>query len=249
VGPTWAVWSHSLTLCGSLHWGRPQESELGPLVEVLDFVCQPQFEAGIDIIMDDRALERLDADALMQFGMRIAGRLPDWGRRIRKMVVILPEGLTGVLVAGLLPSLEPPFPFRFVKDPQGAFEFMQRPEAQEVLAEVEEVAAEARGRTILVDRLRAQLAKMLSDASLEAAAATLGYSGRSLQRQLHALGTSFSDEVRRARVAAAVQLLNATDAKIEAIAARVGFSSASRMSAAFRQELGLTPSQIRTRGS
>jgi AraC-like DNA-binding protein len=249
LGPTWAVWCHSVSLCGSLHWGRPTHSELVPLVSALDFICQPRFSSGVDVLMDNRALDHLDVEALMAFGLLVAERLPEWGRRIRSHAVILPEGLTGLLVAGLLPSLGPPYPFRFVRDPVAACEFLQRREAVQVLSEVEQLSIAARGASIVIDRLRARLAESLGDPSLETIAGTLGLSGRSLQRQLQGLGTSFSDEVRRARVAAAGQLLLTTDAKIEAIAMRVGFSSASRMSAAFRVELQMTPSQVRANGS
>jgi AraC-like DNA-binding protein len=245
LGTTWALWCHSPTLVGSIHWGRPEASELEPLAAALEFICHPRLAGGADVLMDNSRVERLDADALLAFGLRIRDRLPEWGRRIRRHAVILPEGLAGVLVAGLLPSLEPPYPFRFVHDPAAAAEFLQRPEALSALAEAEEHARLARGRAVLIDRLRAQLAPSLAHPNLDALAAALGYSGRSLQRALQQLETSFSDEVRRARVAAAVELLRATDSKIEAIALRVGFSSASRMSAAFRAELGLTPSQVR----
>jgi AraC-like DNA-binding protein len=249
LGPTWALWCHSPDLCGSLHWGRPGEKDLEPLVEALEFICLPLFDGGADILQDNRRIERLDADALMAFGLRIRDRLPEWGRRIRRHAVVLPDGLAGVMVAGLLPSLEPPYPFRFVRDPADAAAFLGRPEALAVLRDAEKLAESARGRSVIIDRLRAQLAQALVGPSLDQMAGAMGLSGRTLQRQLHDLGTSFSDEVRRARVAAAAELLNTTDAKIEAIALRVGFSSASRMSTAFRAELGLTPSQLRQRES
>jgi AraC-like DNA-binding protein len=249
LGTTWALWCHSPTLCGSIQWGRPAESELEPLAASLEFICRAEFDGGVDVLMDNSRVERLDADALMAFGLRIRDRLPEWGRRIRRHAVILPEGLAGVLIAGLLPSLEPPYPFRFVHDPAAAVEFLERPEALEALSEAEHHASLARGRSVIIDRLRTQLSQALANPNLDQVASALGYSGRSLQRALKQLDTSFSDEVRRARVAAAVELLRATDAKIEAVAVRVGFSSASRMSAAFRVELGVTPSQVRQRES
>ena len=86
------------------------------------------------------------------------------------------------------------------------------------------------------------------NASLDGCAAALGLSGRTLQRELHRRDTSFSDELRRARVAAAGQLLRMTDLKMEAIAQRVGFGTASRMSAMLRRELSATPSMVRAGG-
>ena len=70
-------------------------------------------------------------------------------------------------------------------------------------------------------------------------------STRTLQRELHQLATSFSDELRRVRIATAELLLAQTDLKIEAIATQVGFGTASRMSATLRRELNVTASELR----
>jgi AraC-like DNA-binding protein len=154
----------------------------------------------------------------MAFGGRVIERLPHWARRIRKLAVILPDGLPGLLVAGLLPSLQPPFPFRFTHAAADASAFLERPELAAVIDEVERAVVAARGRSVLLDRLRAHLERALQHPSLGAAAAALGLSTRSLQRELRNLETSFSNEVRRTRVGAATELMRSTDGKIDAIA-------------------------------
>jgi transcriptional regulator GlxA family with amidase domain len=47
------------------------------------------------------------------------------------------------------------------------------------------------------------------------------------------------------RVDAAAELLELSDIKIDSIAARVGFGTASRMSAMVRRECNATPSEVR----
>jgi AraC family transcriptional activator FtrA len=81
--------------------------------------------------------------------------------------------------------------------------------------------------------------------TVEGCAAALHTSERTMQRRLREAGTSFGEQLRRARVGAAWELLRFSDLKIDAIAARVGLGTASRMSAVFRTDMGVTPTQFR----
>jgi transcriptional regulator GlxA family with amidase domain len=56
-----------------------------------------------------------------------------------------------------------------------------------------------------------------------------------LQRELARVDTSFSEELRRVRLATAESLLMASDLDIDAIAHEVGLGNASRMSALLRR--------------
>jgi AraC-like DNA-binding protein len=69
----------------------------------------------------------------------------------------------------------------------------------------------------------------------------LGRSERSLQRDLATAGTSFRDDVRRARAHAATILLVDTDLKLEAVARKVGYTSMSHFASAFRDVIGELP--------
>ncbi|WP_428937264.1 substrate-binding domain-containing protein [Fontivita pretiosa] len=67
-------------------------------------------------------------------------------------------------------------------------------------------------------------------------------SRRMLERRFHrAVGRSIHDEIVRVRLNRAVELLCATELKLETIAARTGFNTASYMGAVFRRLLGMTP--------
>ena len=78
------------------------------------------------------------------------------------------------------------------------------------------------------------------DARIEDAAKELGVSERSLQRWLNQRGLSFHDEVVAARLAVACELLQTTDLKVAAIAARLGISERA-VTMLFRSQTGLTP--------
>ena len=77
-------------------------------------------------------------------------------------------------------------------------------------------------------------------------AESVGVSRGTLDRRFTAeLGRSTSAEIRRRRLALARRLLRETDLPIAEIAARTGFSSASHLGAAIREETGLTPRELR----
>ena len=231
---------------GSIQWGVPDESEVRALVELMDVVCHPTLAPAACVLMDNRAIERVDAEVLMRFVALARDRLPQWAPRIARQAVIVPEGLGGVLLAGALPLLGPSYPFQFVTTPEAAVAFLAHPDAPRAHSEIAAVAAAARGAVELVERLRAVLARDLANATLAVAAAQLGTSERSLQRELRAHRTSFTDELRRARVAAAAELLRLErDTKAEVIAQRCGFGTSSRMATALRRELGVSAALLR----
>jgi transcriptional regulator GlxA family with amidase domain len=116
-------------------------------------------------------------------------------------------------------------------------------------ADIEELAMKARGTSFIVTRLRDHIARNLASATIESCAVALRTSERTLQRRLRAAGTSFGEQLRRARIDAAWQLVKFSDLKIDAIAARVGFGNASRMGSIFRGEFGLTAAQLRLSAS
>jgi AraC-like DNA-binding protein len=85
--------------------------------------------------------------------------------------------------------------------------------------------------------------------SIEAAAAALGMSTRTLKRRLAEEGTSFSavlDEQRRER---ALLLLRSPEMSIEAVADGVGYSDVANFTRAFRRWTGTTPTSYRRGGA
>jgi AraC-like DNA-binding protein len=244
AGPSHLIWCHSPSLCGAAHWGAPSQKDIRDFIEQLDFVRHPSMAPRFDVLMDNRAVERVDPDVLFVLGDFVRTRLLEWGARIRLQVVILPEGVAGLLVAGLLPSLGPSHPYRFVTTPEQAFAELQRPDAAVAFARALALA-ESGGRSRLTAALQAFLTRS-PNATVSAAAEAIGVSVRSLQRHLGEESSSFTVELRRARVRVATELLRHTDHKLEAVAASAGFGSTARMNAVFRRELGRSPAELRT---
>ena len=82
---------------------------------------------------------------------------------------------------------------------------------------------------------------------LEPVARVLGLSDRTLQRRLQELGTTFQREVTTTRLAEVQRRLLDTDDALTAIAVDLGFASPQHLSALFKKELGVTPSEWRRR--
>ena len=80
---------------------------------------------------------------------------------------------------------------------------------------------------------------------IDLVADTLGTSVRTLQRRLADAGSSFMTLLDRSRLAAAVHVLEHTDAKVVDIALDLGYSEQAHFSRAFRRWMGLAPREYR----
>ncbi|MDH3399610.1 MAG: AraC family transcriptional regulator [Chromatiales bacterium] len=85
--------------------------------------------------------------------------------------------------------------------------------------------------------------------TLEKVSQKLNMSRRTLQRRLDESGLSFREVLRRERHELALTLLENPDQSIADIAYRLGFANQSAFSRAFRQVLGYSPRQYRSRKS
>lgn len=91
----------------------------------------------------------------------------------------------------------------------------------------------------LLDRLLAQLS---DPPGLDALAQELGMSRRSLTRHFHkTTGMSVGDWITSARMRRSQELLETTDISLEAIAAEVGYGSATALRQQFRTRYGVSP--------
>ena len=247
AGGTYLIWCAAPDLVGSIQWGIPDERDVREMVELIDFIRHPDLAPKGLVLMDCSDIERVDPDILVGLIPQLREVLPHWSPRIERHAVVVPDGLAGILLAGPLPMLAPSHHFRFVPTLDEALAFLNHPAARAAHDEARALAETVRGTATLVVRLRAALAADLVEATLDRCAAAIAVSTRTLQRELAHAGTSFSDELRRARVAAAKELLRLGGAKHDAIAAQVGFGNSSRMNAALRRELGTTASELRSR--
>ncbi len=247
VGSTHVVWCHSPSLMGTAHWGRPTEADAARLVERLDVSIHPDVQSGVDVLMDVRQMESFEWPTFGVISAYVQKRVEGWQRTIRRHAVIVPGGVVGVFVAGLMPVVGTRHPLRFFPSVEKALAWLERPELPAILEAVTGIVNEVRGVAPLVHALRQYLDTSLLGATVQDAAVALSLSPRTLQRALQAEGTRFSVELVNARLRAASRLLEYSTDKIEVIARRVGFASSSQLSAIFRREMGETPTDFRER--
>lgn len=116
-----------------------------------------------------------------------------------------------------------------------------------------EEAEQTSAAAVRLATVRAAIARNLGNTNLgiKGIALQQQVSPRHLQRLFAQEGTSFSDVLRQARVTRARALLENPvnrNRTILSIALECGFPEASALNRAFRQEYGLTPSDVRRRG-
>jgi AraC-like DNA-binding protein len=249
VGPTYVVWCASPTLCGSVHWGRPSQRDVRELMQLFDPV-HSALDGGHDFVMDTHALDSVDWLILIPTADYLRSRFPAWGRRIKRLAMVMPSGPLGVTVAGITQAVSlvvPPYPVRLCATTADALGWLDRADAFTALAEIDRLVEATRGIAPIVRTLREYLARSLAAPTVAEAARACGVAPRSLQRELAQARTGFGAELEAARIRAACALLESSDEKIETIARRVGCPSSSRLSALFRKALGETPADYRAR--
>ena len=243
LGPTRVAWIEAPDLVGVIQWGTLDERDLCELFTDISRIRGADGGAIDSALIDCREVdgfavnERLDFGALC--GMRQASL------RVRQIAVIVPPGITGILLTGALIALAPTSQLRFAYDLASAVETLDRPSASDAHVAALEVARAACGPSFLLARVRAHLVRNLVGATIGDCAAALGLSSRGLQRALKSAASSFSNELRRLRVQEAAGLLRFTDAKIDVVATRVGFCGASRMTSVLRRDLDVGARELR----
>jgi hypothetical protein len=199
LGLTHLVWCHSSTLAGSLHWGRFTQDAAADLSQRLAFSGHLALAGGFDVLMNAQAMVGFDWPAWEDLAGYVRSQLPLWNQRIRKHAVVVPQGMVGALVAGMLPRFQPHYALRFFDALADAVTWLERPELSAILEEVEGITAAAQRVTPILRVLREHLDHVGEKASIESAARAVGLSPRSLQRALKREGTSFTAELERRR--------------------------------------------------
>jgi AraC-like DNA-binding protein len=105
----------------------------------------------------------------------------------------------------------------------------------------------SRRRSISAARLKNVISEVirLGDPTLPSAAARLGISRRSLQRQLEIQELTYSDLVDEVRYEIARSLLTSTDLDVAEIGATLGYRDPSSFSRAFMRWAGMSPREYR----
>jgi len=140
--------------------------------------------------------------------------------KLRAVSIIRPPGVAGAIIGGLFhDNVQPKFRAALFADRAEGFAWLGRADSADEYARLDELM-KLRGAPPPLRALRDHLAHDPVGATLAGAARTLALSERSLSRRLSELGTSFRNEVQRARLRIAEGLLVDTDLKLDAVAAR-----------------------------
>jgi AraC-like DNA-binding protein len=241
--PSWVVWCESPELVGAVGWGRPslQDANLG--LEALNAFRHPRIARRFDVVFDARFLEAVDPAALGAVLAWFGEHRAELEARVRVHYSALDASPVGVALAGIVPIVSARYPFRVAPDPRVALRAVSS-RGDEIATELERIVEEARSAPYLVLQLRAALRREHAKTSIRAVARSLGSSVRALQRALRESGTSFRDELKQARFSAARDLLVSSDAKISAVARRVGLSEG-RLVELVREKAHVTPAELR----
>lgn len=245
TGEGWLHWYASADLCGFILWGRPDETSVRRLVQVLDVELPPA--APHVSFVDASRQEANDPSAFSVLVKYMQEREERFAQSVRRQALVRPEGVVGAIVGGFYTLLSGAYPSKAFKDAGEALAWLGVPEtrAAPLLGELSDLVAEATGQSPLLRELHQVLRGRLVDANLATVAREMGMSERTLQRRLKEAGTSFQAELNAVQVRTAQGLLLETDMKLTAVAVEVGCASLQHFSSLFRKRVGESPSTWR----
>jgi AraC-like DNA-binding protein len=242
AGSGFLVWCGAPDLCGTVLWGRPGDSAIRCMVRLWEF---DRRLARYDVVTDAARLEGIDPEGFKVLLDYVQARMEDYNTRVNRVAIVYPGGVDGASVAGFTPLVGPRYDWRVFGEARQGFGWLAHPAGEELHAEVNALVLSLMGLPPSLWRLRQHLALSLTTATVARAAQALSVSVRTLQRDLHGAGTSFRDELARARLDAARRLLGETDLKLDEIARKVGLSSNAHLAALCRRLDGRSPKDIR----
>ncbi len=254
IGKYWAGRRHSLfayasDTIGFMTWGHPDRDDIAELLRGGVALFSTEKRTPYRLLVDLRDLEGIDASTFapfLEYTLKYGDMLQ---RNIVRLAQIHSGGFVGAIVSGFALIAKLPYPERAFRDVEKAIDWigLERGEGLALIAELEQIRRDLRGRHAVVERLRRELDASGALAMAEAAR-RLGLSTRTLQRALREAGTSYRAELRAYRLRRAQDLLKG-ERSIGWIASEVGFSGVPHFSTAYKRATGETPTEWRTRHS
>lgn len=231
---------------GTVHFGVRAARDAQELANLYELSGHAQLKPPLRRVVDGRFLESIDEDAWSLLVDRVGPVTEKVRGLFERQAIIVPPGVRGARMTGVLGALGPGDSFRAFTCPPDAYSWADTVWGPAAHERVEELLSLLLTRSSLV-RVRAWLAAHLVDATLDGCARALGASSRTLQRSLSEAGHSFSSLLLSERVDAASALLASSDVKVETVARRVGAASASHLARMLRRAGRPPPSQLRQR--
>jgi AraC-like DNA-binding protein len=243
VARSFVVWFQP-KLAGAFAFGPLDPADEPQLARLL---VTPALAPKYNLLCDFSAIEVFDQRGFELLTTFFAGHA-SLVANLKRFAGVRPPGLAGIGLAGVFyEKVEPIVEAGLFTDRAEALAWLGYAEAER--ADVDELIGTVSTVSPVLRQLRSMLFRGVATTTLDQAAAALGISKRSLQRELATAKTSFRSELSRVRVRLAESLLTTTDDKIETIARRLGFTSVPAFTTSFGRIVGETPHDFRRRRS
>jgi AraC-like DNA-binding protein len=247
AGDSFMLWAASPTLVGSVYFASPSEAEWRTLLELWDVARHPSLRSPYDCVVDASGVDALPPNAFealvahVDFMHAIAGR-------VRRLGCVRPRGMVGATLTGVFyDRVRTFFEAALFENRAEAFAYLERGDTPPIAQELAVLIDAVRGTPAVLRRLREHLAAHRGITDVDAAADAIGVARRTLQRNLADARTTFRQEAESARIAAAEAMLLDPGLKIDHVARRAGFASASHLARSFRRHTGESPAEFRQR--
>ncbi len=235
----------SATLLSPVMWGHIGKRDMGELMEVL--VASGRRAVQRDAIVQMQGVVGIEEEGLRELAAFMQQTVQRGRAVTTREAVVRPGGTIGMLIAGFYEVIRPLYPVQLCASLEEALDWLGTDaETRAWLIENSDAERERGARTNDVAyQVREHLATHVRDVTLASVAADLKVPLRTLQRRLRDAGVRFEDEVGRARLAMAKNLLLRTEYDVKRIALEVGCASPSRLTQLFRALEGTTPTAWR----
>jgi len=245
TGKTWLYFYPTEDFSGWSAWGRPTCEDFDALAEVLRATLSPTARRR-PRLLDFRFLEGAEPGLFEHAAKYVLSGKARLARSVTRMALLRSGGLMGAVTAGFFEVLNPLHEVRVFTEPVEALGWLGNSVGVSVLDEIEELRIAASGEADFIHALRTMLEGDFK-LTMPRVAAHFSLSERTFQRRLGDAGTSFKNELNRARVRKAQRLLLETKASLSFVAFEVGCSSPQHFSTLFRRITGETPAAWRER--
>lgn len=242
AGTTWVHAAVRPELFVVLLFDAPNEEDMRQLVESLRL----ELDEGVAphrSLVDAGGVARADLGAFETLGAYVGANRDRLSEQVTALSLVRPKGMEGAVVAGFFEVLGAPYPVSVFEDTEAALSWLGEDDPKALVEALEALTS----ASPTAGALRAFLTSNLDTPELDAAARALGVSSRTLQRRLETEGTTFQQEVLRARLAEAERRMLQSDAPLTTIALDAGFGTLQRFSTAFKRVHGLSASEWRAK--
>jgi len=241
---TIAYWCLHERLWGVTLAGDLDESTAANLMRWIDREHEQEY-GTYRTVFDMRAVRSISARAFADFGAFAYRNRMRQANRLERGVVLRPrDGMFAAAIEGSIAIFRQHVRWDVVDSLPRALAAIEREDPH---GEIDRMRAELEALGSAREALRAVWEREPEATAMEVIARRLGLSVRSMQRRLRAQGTTYEQELRRARVRRAQRLLAETDLKLAAVALDAGFATPAHFSKVFRDETGESPSSFRDR--